>query len=178
MKAVESNPDEYLYSNIYDGLQRLEEAKTVIYASESLIRTVNKADQMVMSNVTTFGQEKYEYWGVLFTMNSPLLPMFRKATSKTFENGIFKRGYAKWLGDEIKSQGAVGTIMLSMGQTFIAFLFMVLFIFLSLFTLFLELLFKGSSKMSLGVPSGPSKMGLGVPTRRLDAGVLQEVLNY
>ena len=106
-----------------------------------------------------------------------ILPMFGKATSRTFEYGIFKRGYAKWLGGEIKSQAAGGTITLSMGQTFIAFLFMVLFILLSLFTLFLEFLFKGSSKMDLGALSGPSKIGPGVPTRGLDSGVLQGVLN-
>ena len=177
MNAVESNPDEYLWSNIYDGLQRLEEANTVTYAPESLIRGVNKAGQIDMSNVKTFGQEKYQYWGLLFTRNSPLLPMFRKATSKTFEYGIFKRSYAKWLGDEIKSQGTVGTITLSMGQTFIAFIFIVLFIFLSLFTLFLECLLRGSFKMGPGFPSGASKMGPGVPTRGLDSGVLQGVLN-
>ena len=144
MEAVESNPDEYLYSDIYDGLQRLEEANTVTYAMESALLAVNKADPKSISNLKTFGKGKYEYWGLLFTLNSPLLPMFRKATQKTFEYGIYKRSTSKWMGGEIKSQGAVDTMVLSIGQMFIVFLFMALFSIVSLFILFLECLyFKG-----------------------------------
>ena len=142
MEAVESNPDEYLYSDIYDGLQRLEEANTVTYAMESSLLAVNKADPKSISNLKTFVKGKYEYWGLLFTLNSPLLPMFRKATQKTFEYGIYKRSYSKWIGGEIKSQGAVDTMVLSIGQMFIAFLYILLFVFLSLFTLFMECLYK------------------------------------
>ena len=171
MKAVESNPEEYLYSDIYDGLQRLEEANTAIYVVESLLRSVNKEDPVATSTLKTFGKGKYDYWGMLFTMNSPLIPMFRKATPKTFEYGILKRSMAKWLGGEIKSQVAADTMVLSMGQTFIAFIFIVLFVFLSLFTFFLEYLFSGSPKM------GSGHRGPGIRPQGLYSSVLQDILN-
>ena len=130
-----------MYSDIYDGLQRLEEANTAIYVVESLLKSLNKADPVATSTLKTFGKGKYDYWGLLFTMNSPLIPIFRKATPKTFEYGILKRSMAKWLGGEIKSQVAADTMVLSMGQTFIAFIFMVLFLFISLPILLLEIIY-------------------------------------
>ena len=119
----------------------LEGENTVTYVMESNLRAVNKADPKSLPNIKTFGEGKYEYWGLLFTRNSPLLPMFRKATPKTFENGIYKKSSIKWLGGEIKSQAAAETMVLSMGQTYIAFIFMVLFLFISLPILLLEIIY-------------------------------------
>ena len=146
----------------------LEGENTVTYVMESNLRAVNKADPKSLPNIKTFGEGKYEYWGLLFTRNSPLLPMFRKATPKTFENGIYKKSSIKWLGGEIKSQAAGETMVLSMGQTFIAFIFIVLFVFLSLFTLSLEYLFCGVPKMG----SGPN-----IRPQGLYSSVLQDILN-
>ena len=142
----------------------LEGENTVTYVMESNLRAVNKADPKSMPNIKTFGEGKYGYWG-------PLLPMFRKATPKTFEHGIYKKSSIKWLGGEIKSQAAGETMVLSMGQTFIAFIFIVLFVFLSLFTLFLEYLFNGGPKMDSGT------RGSSIRPQGLYSNVLQDILN-
>ena len=72
--------------------------------------------------------------------------MFKKAAAKTLEKGVYKRSSFKWVGSEMKSEVAVDTMILSIGQTFIAFVFIVLFVFLSLITLFLECLYNKLKK--------------------------------
>ena len=75
--------------------------------------------------------------------------MFKKATSRTLENGVYKRISFQWQGDKINTQTAVDTMVLSIGQMFIAFVFILLFFFMSLFTLCLECIyFKVSKKFN------------------------------
>ena len=64
--------------------------------------------------------------------------MFKKAALKTLENGVYKRISLAWQGDQINTQTAADTMVLSIGQMFIAFVFMAVFLFLSFFTLCLE----------------------------------------
>ena len=143
-EAIESNPGEYTYSNLNDGFEKLKEAKTVMYEFLSFVRSAYKSNPKTLPNVKLFGAGKDRYFGPVCTRNSPLFPMFKKAAAKTLENGIYKTSSLKWVGREIKSQGAVDTMVLSIGQMFIVFLFMALFSIVSLFILFLECLyFKG-----------------------------------
>ena len=58
----------------------------------------------------------------------------------SFENGQYKRIISKWQGGAIKSQGAVDTMVLSMGQLFIAFMFIICSTFISLICFLIECL--------------------------------------
>ena len=58
---------------------------------------------------------------MLFTENSPLVPLFTKAVTKTFETGQYDRIAVKWQGADIKSLGAVDLMILSPGQVFLIF---------------------------------------------------------
>ena len=107
----------------------------------SFVRSTYKANPNTVPSVKIFGAGKDAYFGPLFTRNSPLIPMFKKAAAKTLENGVYKRSSFRWVGSEMKSEVAVDTMVLSVGQTFIAFVFIVLFVFLSLITLFMECLY-------------------------------------
>ena len=102
------------------------------------MRGANKKDPKSIPNIKIFGASKNIYFGLVFTRNSPLIPMFKKATSRTLENGVYKRISFQWQGDKINTQTAVDTMVLSNGQMFIAFVFMAVFLFLSFFTLCLE----------------------------------------
>ena len=93
-----------------------------------------------------FGTSKNQYWGLLVSRNSPLIPMFKQAASKTLENGVYKKISFEWQGDQINTQAAVDTMVLSIGQMFIAFVFMAVFFFLSFFTLCLECAYLKVSK--------------------------------
>ena len=145
-EAIEINPDEYLYSNTNEGFEKLKEGKIVMQEFLSFVRSTYKANPNTVPSVKIFGAGKDTYFGPLFTRNSPLIPMFKKAAAKTLENGVYKRSSFKWVGSEMKSEEAVDTMVLSIGQTFIAFVFIVLFVFLSLITLFLECLYNRLKK--------------------------------
>ena len=110
------------------------------------MRGANKKDPKSIPNIKIFGASKNIYFGLVFTRNSPLIPMFKKATSRTLENGVYKRISFQWQGDKINTQTAVDTMVLSIGQMFIAFVFMLLFLFMSLFTLCLECIYFKISK--------------------------------
>ena len=123
--AVELFQEEYEFSNLKEGFQKLHEAKTVMSVPELIVRQANKQDPNSMPAIKVFGAGKYSYQGIAFTRNSPLVPIFKKAAIKSFECGHYQRILMKWVGDSIKSKGGSDTMILSIGQTFIAFIFMI-----------------------------------------------------
>ena len=145
-EALDTNPEEYLYSNMKDGFQRLKVPKTIMCELRSAIRATYKNKPKTVPDMKIFWSGKDQHFGTLCTRNSPLIPIFRKAAAKTLENGLYSRSSSKWVGGAIKSKGAADTMILSIGQMFIAFLFIFLFVIVSLFSLFLECLYiKGPS---------------------------------
>ena len=78
-----------------------------MHSTEGLTRGAHKLNPYSTPNIKTFGAKKSIYYNLIFTKNSPLIPMFKKATIKTFETGQYDRIANDWQGGEIKSQGRV-----------------------------------------------------------------------
>ena len=99
----------------------MKKGQTVLHALSAILRGANKADPSSVPPIKTFGAKKSTYFTMLFTENSPLVPLFTKAVTKTFETGQYDRIAVKWQGADIKSLGAVDLMILSPGQVFLIF---------------------------------------------------------
>ena len=118
---VETNKEKYVASGIWEGFEELKKGQTVLHALSAILRGANKADPSSVPPIKTFGAKKSTYFTMLFTENSPLVPLFTKAVTKTFETGQYDRIAVKWQGADIKSLGAVDLMILSPGQVFLIF---------------------------------------------------------
>ena len=76
-----------------------------------------------MPPIKTFGATRSSYYNVIFTKNSPLVPLFSKAATKTFETGQYDKISLQWQGGDVV-QEAKGWTVLSHGQ--VAFNYMIL----------------------------------------------------
>ena len=119
------SPSEYKFSNFKDGYKRLKQGKVVMRVEEGSLRYSNNEDPKSTPNIKMFGIEKYRYPGNLFTKNSPLVPIFKKAATNAFGKGYYTKIVAKWMGGKIKSQRQTETMVLSIGQMFLSFIFIV-----------------------------------------------------
>ena len=75
---------------------------------------------------------------MIFTENSPLVPMFYQATIQAFESGAYDRLSLNWQGGPIKPIGAVDLLILTPGQVFLIFGILCFFLVTAIGALFLE----------------------------------------
>ena len=73
-------PEKYKVDNMKDGFQSLGEGNVVMHVQEGVIRAANKVNpKSTPHNLKIFGADKYSYFSIIFTKNSPLIPTFREA---------------------------------------------------------------------------------------------------
>ena len=104
----------------------------------SILRGANKANPKSVPTIKTFGSFKSKYFTMIFTENSPLVPMFYQATIQAFESGAYDRLSLNWQGGPIKPVGAVDLLILTPGQVFLIFGIMCFFMVTAIFAFFLE----------------------------------------
>ena len=122
---VEANYENYVYSNIKDGFRKLDkgQAQVVMHALDAMAKGAHKSDPHSTPYIKTFASSKSSYYNLIFTENSPLLPMFKKAATESFETGQYDRISLKWQGDEIRSNDDRDRV-LSSGQVFMNFIYL------------------------------------------------------
>ena len=125
-KEVEANYENYVYSNIKDGFRKLDEkSQVVMHALDAMAKGSHKSDPHSTPYIKSFASSKSSYYNLIFTKNSPLLPMFKKAATESFETGQYDRISLKWQGDEISSfDDNDKDLVLSSGQVFMNFIFL------------------------------------------------------
>ena len=98
-----------------------------------------------------FGKEKPTYDGLIFGLNSPLRPIFRKATFAFRETGKEDLLLKRWTGEDINQDWVVEKMTLTTGQTIMAFV-LILFMYSSCLVIFLgEVLLSLSTKKTLNI---------------------------
>ena len=129
------------------GFEEIKKGQTVMFTLDSFLRGKKKENPSSVPNIATFGNSKPTYYNLLLTKNSPLLPLFKQAAIQTIESGQTSRIDAIWKGSEIKLEGAADKIVLSSGQTFLLFIFLLTMLGISLICLGFEWclkIFKGN----------------------------------
>ena len=93
-----------------------------------------------MPPIKTFGATRSSYYNLIFTKNSPLVPLFSKATTKTFETGQYDRISMQWRGSDVVQESKSWTV-LSHGQVAFNYMLLMCMIGYSLVILILECIY-------------------------------------
>ena len=104
-----------------------------------------------MPPIKTFGKTRSSYYTIIFTENSPLIPLFFKAATKTFESGKYDRISNKWRGSDIV-QEENGWSVLSHGQVVFNWILLMCMMGYSLVILILECIYSYQLKQRILTP--------------------------
>ena len=121
MKLWEENPDKYFVKSMENGLELIKNDRTILHTTDAKIRAANQRNPSTFPYIKTIsGQATTSFSNLIFTKNSPLVPVFSKASIKTFEQGQYERIASSWQGQEISalSKNSVDTMILTSGQIF------------------------------------------------------------
>ena len=99
-----------------------------------------------LQHLVVFGREKPTYTGLIFGLNSPLQPIFRKATFRFRETGKEELLMKRWMGDDINEDWPVEKMVLTTGQSVTAFVLILLLYFFCLVIFLGEMLMSFSIK--------------------------------
>ena len=126
-----------------NGLELIKNDRTILHTTDAKIRAANQRNPSTFPYVKTLSAATTSFSNLIFTKNSPLVPVFSKASLKTFEQGQNKRITSSWQGQEISalSKNSVDTMILTSGQVFLIFGVLMLSLMSSLVCLILEIIF-------------------------------------
>ena len=99
MDRVDSDPKNLIYHTMEEGIMRLRNGRTVIHVSpEGLNSFISKNPQVPANQrLFIFGREKKSFkLGIIFTLNSPLRPLFDRAITRLKEGGAYDFLKRKW----------------------------------------------------------------------------------
>ena len=118
----------------------LENDKTVLHAQLGVMKGFLKQNPKRSKHLRTF-VDKIEYECMLFNKNSPLTPVFAKATTESFEEGIYEFNLNKWVGSDLKYTESLNADVMGIGQIFMIFLFLTAMLTCSLACLIFECMY-------------------------------------
>ena len=101
------------------------------------------------------GREKPSYGCIIFGMNSPLVPIFRKATFIYRERGAEDSLLKHWIGGDIPENLFEDKNTLTTGQTFLVFVILSAFYCLCLAIFLGEVIFSKTTKRGPNLQKGP-----------------------
>ena len=163
---AQANLEEASFPEIKEGLAELKKGQTIIFLREGMLKGYLKKNPTHQQKLQVFWRSKAEFGGMIFPLNSPLTPIFRKGAAILRENGIQDILAEKWEGKAIGQDLTVSTMVLGSGHMALVFVIMVVFYFVC-FVLFLaevshSLLAKAMTDQ--GRPKGPrrSKLPVGI----------------
>ncbi len=120
---LEEDREKYQVPNIEEGLKRLSNDKTVLHSTTIMLRGSYRNQPKNFPPIKTFGATESSYNCLIFTKNSPLVPIFKRASANFFERGQYERLALLWYGQNIpkKQSHILDTLVLSYGQVFLIF---------------------------------------------------------
>ena len=134
----EGGYEKHTMASLTAAIKEIKKGQTVFLTNDSQLRGKYKENPKSFPTIKTFGTAKSIYKSLMFTKNSPLLPMFRRAVTQLIESGQYSRIDLKWKGYKIPEEGAAETMILTAGQAFLVFAFLLFFFGTSLILLSIE----------------------------------------
>lgn len=147
-KLLEKNLDKYRAANIEEGLKRIQTLdRTILHTSDAALRGAHTRNPSSFPAIRTFGASSTSYSYIVLTENSPLMPMFMQAITKSFETGQYDRIATFWQGQKISdlNQNFVDTMVLTPGQMFLSFGILLLALASAFLCFILEVLYSRST---------------------------------
>jgi hypothetical protein len=119
-----NNPSENTYHTVKDGLLMLQNEMAVLYVGFAELKGFFKANPFWNQNLKLFGKEKPTLYSNILPKGSPLTPFFQQAMAKLVENGMREHTTTKWEGQDINTESATETMVLTTGQLVLVFIIM------------------------------------------------------
>ena len=121
---VKDNPKDTTFLGISEGLNHLHEGDTVIFLEETMLKGYLKNNPFLKQNLEIFWKSKDIFNGIIFPLNSPLVPMFKMGEAILRERGIKEIIFNRWQGKNINEDSSASTMVLGPGQTALVFVIM------------------------------------------------------
>ena len=122
---VERNKELHVVPDVNEGIKELESGKTILHGQSGILKVAVQQNPSLQENLKVFGTSKPTYMCLMFNENSPLVPLFSKASIETFESGQYDHVSTKWLGQDITYEEKVTADVLGPGQVFMIFIFLI-----------------------------------------------------
>ena len=103
-----------------------------------MLKGAIKKNPKLGQNLRAFGETKTKYQGLIFNKNSPLVPLFKKATLELFEKGQYDYLLKEWIGKDIEYFKGLTSDVMGPGQVFLVFVILTGMLACSLTCLILE----------------------------------------
>ena len=153
--AIDKDKASFVANTIEDGLKKLENDQTVFYVNTGILKGAIKKNLELGQNLRAFGETKTEYQSLVLNKNSPLVPLFKKATLELFEKGQYDYISKEWIGKDIEYFEGLTSDVMGPGQVFLVFVILTAMLACSLACLILECMHFHVIKKRL-LPSGTS----------------------
>ena len=139
---MQTNPEEFLFTNVGKALDDAQNERTVIWTDEALFNGYLRAKPEAAANLKIFGQSYQRTSHLIINKNSPLTPMFRQGFLRLLENGILDHLETKWMKAPKYSSKLTlkSRVVVGIGQVVLIFYIMVGTIGATLLLLGLELM--------------------------------------
>ena len=118
------NAKDASFSRINEGLERLKLGKTVIFLDESMLKGYLKNNPSHVQNLEIFWQGENKFMGIIFPLNSPLVPMFQKGAVMLRETGLMDILINRWQDHNMNEHSLTSTMVLGSGHTILVFVIM------------------------------------------------------
>ena len=123
---MEQNEDLHVANDVEQGIKKLRVSKTILFVGQSgLLKGALKQNPNLGEDIEPFGDKKVTHLCMMFNKNSPLVPMFSKASIETFESGQYDHISTKWMGQDITYLEKLYADVLGPGQVFMVFMFLI-----------------------------------------------------
>ena len=142
---LQSEPENYLVSNIKEALIKIENQKTVFHCYDTMLQGAYKKHPKRFPSIKTFGAEKPLYNAILTSQNSPLTPIFTRESIKIQQMGEYERLFVYWIGGSIPENSGgveIDSMVLTPGQVALIFCVLTAAMVVSFFILITEILLK------------------------------------
>ena len=136
--AIDKDKASFVANTIEDGLKKLENDQTVFYVNTGMLKGAIKKNPKLGQNLRAFVETKTEYQGLILNKNSPLVPLFKKATLELFEKGQYDYISKEWIGKDIEYFEGLTSDVMGPGQVFLVFVMLTAMLACSLAFLILE----------------------------------------
>ena len=143
-QRYQENSDETTYGSIESGLELIESGQNVLLVDENMLLGHIKSNPTKQKFITKNFREYADLGCILFSKESPLLPMFYQGVSYLRESGLQQQLYYKWFGDWDAQRGSISTEghVLSISEMAIVFVMILTVFVTALIVLCGELLLK------------------------------------
>ena len=138
------DPDQYVFTNIGNGIERILSGTNVIRVDESGLKSYLKYNPSLRENIHIFGEGRPYYPGFIFRKTSPLTKIFQRTVQRLRERGTLYQMRTIWEGRYTKrgTERAATAVAFGPGQALAAYALIIVALCLSALVLCFEMQWK------------------------------------